>query len=104
MLACTGWVLCPDSIFRDRGGYEQTWSFTGPIQTEVETVLKRQRQSWYKTEWGKDPRVFRFQLPLIPVTDQERIRTSLEAAGQVPTVDAIEAQWRLEQGYYEDEE
>ena len=71
---------------------------------EVETVLKRQRQSWYKTEWGKDPRVFRFQLPLIPVTDQERIRTSLEAAGQVPTVDAIEAQWRLEQGYYEDEE
>ena len=71
---------------------------------EVETVLKRQRQSWYKTEWGKDPRVFRFQLPPIPVTDQERIRTSLEAAGQVPTVDAIEAQWRLEQGYYEDEE
>src|SRR3990167_2929660 len=41
MLACTGWVLCPDSIFRDRGGYEQTWSFTGTIQTAVETVLKQ---------------------------------------------------------------
>lgn len=71
---------------------------------EVETVLKRQRQSWYKTEWGKDPRVFRFQLPPIPVTDQERIRASLETAGQVPTVDAVEAEWRREQGYYEAEE
>ena len=38
---CGVWYYGPDSIFRDRGGYEQTWSFTGPCQASVETVLTR---------------------------------------------------------------
>ena len=37
---CGVWYYGPDSIFRDRGGYEQTWSFTGPCQMSVETVLQ----------------------------------------------------------------
>lgn len=38
---CGVWYYGPDSIFRDRGGYEQTWSFTGPCQASVEAVLER---------------------------------------------------------------
>ncbi len=38
---CGVWYFGPDSIFRDRGGYEQTWSFTGPCQPSVEKVLKQ---------------------------------------------------------------
>lgn len=38
---CGVWYYGPDSIFRDQGGYEQTWSFTGPCQESVEMVLKQ---------------------------------------------------------------
>ena len=38
---CGVWYFGPDSIFRDRGGYEQTWSFTGTCQAAVETVLNQ---------------------------------------------------------------
>ena len=38
---CGVWYFGPDSIFRDRGGYEQSWSFTGPCQAAVESVLKQ---------------------------------------------------------------
>ena len=38
---CGVWYFGPDSIFQDRGGYEQTWSFTGPCQAAVETVLNQ---------------------------------------------------------------
>ena len=38
---CGVWYYGPDSIFRDRGGYEQTWSFTGPCQASVEAVLNQ---------------------------------------------------------------
>lgn len=37
---CGVWYFGPDSIFRDRGGYEQSWSFTGPCQASVEAILK----------------------------------------------------------------
>jgi len=36
---CGVWYYGPDQIFRDRGGYEQTWSLTGPCQSKVETAL-----------------------------------------------------------------
>ena len=36
---CGVWYYGPDSIFRDRGGYEQSWSLTGPCQASVEAVL-----------------------------------------------------------------
>ncbi len=38
---CGVWYYGPDSIFRDRGGYEQTWSLTGPCQASVEAVLNQ---------------------------------------------------------------
>jgi hypothetical protein len=38
---CGVWYYGPDSIFRDRGGYEQSWSLTGPCQTSVEAVLNQ---------------------------------------------------------------
>lgn len=31
----------PDSIYADRGGYEQTWCFTAPCQKRVEAVLTK---------------------------------------------------------------
>jgi hypothetical protein len=37
---CGVWYYGPDTIFSDRGGYEQTWSVTGPCQTTVESALK----------------------------------------------------------------
>lgn len=36
---CGVWYYGPDSIFSDRGGYEQTWSLTGPCQRKVEAAL-----------------------------------------------------------------
>ena len=38
---CGVWYYGPDSIFRDRGGYEQSWSFTGPCEESVKSVLTR---------------------------------------------------------------
>ena len=38
---CGVWYYGPDRIFTDRGGYEQTWSLTGPCQETVESALKR---------------------------------------------------------------
>lgn len=37
---CGVWYYGPDQIFTDRGGYEQTWSLTGPCQMEVESALR----------------------------------------------------------------
>lgn len=37
---CGVWYYGPDQIFTDRGGYEQTWSLTGPCQLEVESALR----------------------------------------------------------------
>lgn len=36
---CGVWYFGPDAIFRDRGGYEQSWSFTGPCEESVKSVL-----------------------------------------------------------------
>lgn len=36
---CGVWYYGPDHIFTDRGGYEQTWSLTGPCQRTVEEAL-----------------------------------------------------------------
>jgi hypothetical protein len=37
---CGVWYYGPDRIYRDRGGYEQTWSLTGPCQASVESALR----------------------------------------------------------------
>lgn len=37
---CGVWYYGPDSIFADRGGYEQTWSLTGPCQESVESAIR----------------------------------------------------------------
>ncbi|MFN0051009.1 MAG: hypothetical protein ACKV0T_02400 [Planctomycetales bacterium] len=37
---CGVWYYGPDRIYSDRGGYEQTWSVTGPCQEAVESTLK----------------------------------------------------------------
>ena len=37
---CGVWYYGPDQIFQDRGGFEQTWSLTGPCQSKVETALQ----------------------------------------------------------------
>jgi hypothetical protein len=37
---CGVWYFGPDSIYKDSGGYEQTWSLTGPCQQSVETALR----------------------------------------------------------------
>lgn len=36
---CGVWYYGPDSIYSDRGGYEQTWSFTAPCQERLERLL-----------------------------------------------------------------
>ena len=36
---CGVWYYGPDQIFKDRGGYEQTWSLAGPCQAVVESAL-----------------------------------------------------------------
>ena len=38
---CGVWYYGPDHIFTDRGGYEQTWSLTGPCQNAVESALRQ---------------------------------------------------------------
>lgn len=38
---CGVWYYGPDHIFTDRGGYEQTWSLTGPCEKEVESALRK---------------------------------------------------------------
>lgn len=37
---CGVWYYGPDRIYTDRGGYEQTWSVTGPCQESVETAIR----------------------------------------------------------------
>ena len=37
---CGVWYYGPDRIFTDRGGYEQTWSLTGPCEAEVKSAIK----------------------------------------------------------------
>lgn len=37
---CGVWYYGPDRIFADRGGYEQTWSLTGPCEAEVKSAIK----------------------------------------------------------------
>lgn len=36
---CGVWYYGPDRIFADRGGYEQTWSLTGPCEAEVKSAI-----------------------------------------------------------------
>jgi len=36
---CGVWYYGPDRIFTDRGGYEQTWSLTGPCEAEVKSAI-----------------------------------------------------------------
>ena len=36
---CGVWYYGPDRIFTDRGGYEQTWSLTGPCESEVKSAI-----------------------------------------------------------------
>ena len=36
---CGVWYYGPDRIFTDRGGYEQTWSLTGPCEAEVKFAI-----------------------------------------------------------------
>lgn len=36
---CGVWYYGPDQIYRDRGGYEQTWSVTQPCQEKVEGAI-----------------------------------------------------------------
>ena len=38
---CGVWYYGLDSIFTDRGGYEQTWSFTAPCQRAVEEAIDK---------------------------------------------------------------
>lgn len=38
---CGVWYYGPDHIFTDRGGYEQTWSLTGPCEQTVKAALTR---------------------------------------------------------------
>lgn len=38
---CGMWYIGPDQIYQDRGGYEQTWSFGGPIETQLKQLLTR---------------------------------------------------------------
>lgn len=37
---CGVWYYGPDRIFTDRGGYEQTWSLTGPCESEVQLAIR----------------------------------------------------------------
>jgi hypothetical protein len=37
---CGVWYYGPDRIFTDRGGYEQTWSLTGPCEAEVKSAIR----------------------------------------------------------------
>lgn len=37
---CGVWYYGPDQIYRDRGGYEQSWSVTGPCEESVHTALR----------------------------------------------------------------
>lgn len=36
---CGVWYYGPDGIYSDRGGYEQTWSVTGPRETSVKEAI-----------------------------------------------------------------
>ncbi len=38
---CGVWYYGPDTIYSDRGGYEQTWSLTGPCQASVEAAIHK---------------------------------------------------------------
>jgi hypothetical protein len=37
---CGVWYYGPDTMYREPGGFEQTWSFTGPCQVSVEEAIK----------------------------------------------------------------
>jgi hypothetical protein len=36
---CPMWYYGPDRIYTDRGGYEQTWSFTGPCERRINDAV-----------------------------------------------------------------
>lgn len=36
---CGMWYIGPDQIYKDRGGYEQTWSFGGPVEQQLKQAL-----------------------------------------------------------------
>ncbi|MEQ9069914.1 MAG: hypothetical protein RLO18_24490 [Gimesia chilikensis] len=36
---CGMWYIGPDQIYKDRGGYEQTWSFGGPVELELKQII-----------------------------------------------------------------
>src|SRR5262249_28046974 len=36
---CGMWYYGPDRIYTDRGGYEQTWSFTGPCEQRINDAV-----------------------------------------------------------------
>jgi hypothetical protein len=36
---CAMWYYGPDRIYTDRGGYEQTWSFTGPCERRINDAV-----------------------------------------------------------------
>lgn len=37
---CAMWYLGPDTLYTDQGGYEQSWAFTGPCETQLTNALK----------------------------------------------------------------
>lgn len=36
---CAMWYIGPDSMYRDRGGYEQSWSFVGPCEKLLSAAI-----------------------------------------------------------------
>ncbi len=38
---CPMGYICTDQAFADRGGYEQTWAFTGPCERLFKNAIKR---------------------------------------------------------------
>ncbi|WP_166831521.1 hypothetical protein [Thalassoroseus pseudoceratinae] len=38
---CGMWYIGPDRIYQDIGGYEQTWSFSGPMESQLKKALRQ---------------------------------------------------------------
>jgi hypothetical protein len=36
---CAMWYVCTDQAYRDRGGYEQTWAFSGPCESRFKDAI-----------------------------------------------------------------
>jgi hypothetical protein len=36
---CAMWYVCTDRAYRDRGGYEQTWAFSGPCEQRLKGAI-----------------------------------------------------------------